>query len=83
MSLAGYIDRQVLLQMKLENYRKNRQRCPASQRLGFDQLIATAQAELNHITKADPRPPAQSQAGAAYARSRHLRSRILGDAATA
>ena len=36
----------VLLQMRLQNLRRNRQDCPAFHRPGFDQLIAMAEAEL-------------------------------------
>ena len=67
MTPTVFIDRKVLLQMKLENYRKNRQTCPAAQRVGFDQLIATAQAELNHAANDNARPQPQSAPGSMYA----------------
>ena len=39
-------DGKVLLQMRLQNLRRNRQNCPASHRSGFDQLIRMVEAEL-------------------------------------
>jgi hypothetical protein len=53
--------------MKLENYRTNRQTCPPAQRPGFDQLIANAQAELNHAAKGDAILPDQLGQRSIYA----------------
>jgi hypothetical protein len=42
------VDSKVLAEMKLENFRRNRETCPPAHRSGFDQLISIAQAELNN-----------------------------------
>ena len=43
-----FVDSKVLIEMKLQNYRRNRETCPPAHRKGFDHLIAIAEAELNH-----------------------------------
>lgn len=46
------VDSKVLIQMRLENFRRNRETCPADHRAGFDRLIAMAEAELHDAERA-------------------------------
>jgi hypothetical protein len=43
-----FVESKLLVEMKLENYKRNRETCPPAHRDGFDQLIAIAEAELTH-----------------------------------
>jgi hypothetical protein len=45
-------DRQ-LLEMRIENYRRNRETCAQVYRIGFDQLIAQTERELRSMAVTD------------------------------
>ena len=69
MHASPHADRQ-LLEMKLQNFRRNRDGCPQAHRSAFDQLIAQTENELRSLTRggeehrsSEPRVLERSPAG--------------------